>query len=316
MSETLDAPQAETSAPEIDAADDLAAAIGAAYDEHAGEPVEAAADEAPTRDERGRFARAGGEEAPAEPDTVEQEASPDVAQAKAEAAPEARPALPPEVARLQETLKRHEPLYAARGIAPEQAMDALFNAQRVLEERPYEAIQVLARQYGVDLSKFAAPPQQAAQNAQAQQPADPAYQALQQQLADLRAMITTQQQQAEQARVAQAQRVIDEFAADPKHTHFRQVEDIMTALISSGRAKGLEAAYEMACRADPDISKAIAKAETEAREKAAAEARRSAAAQAKAKAVSVRGSPVINGFAKVPDSIEETLAAAWDGRLN
>jgi hypothetical protein len=90
----------------------------------------------------------------------------------------------------------------------------------------------------------------------------------------------------------------------------------MAALISSGQAKGLEQAYEMACRAHPEISKAIAAAETEARERASAKERQRVAAEAKAKAVSVRGSPVINGFAKVPDSVEETLAAAWDGRLN
>jgi len=313
MSDTIDAPQAEASAPEIDAADDLAAAIGAAFDQHSSDTDTEAA---PTRDERGRFARAATDEAPepeADPEPAEQEAPTDGQQAQA--APETRPALPPEVDRLQQVLKRHEPLYAARGVQPEQALDALFNAQRVLEERPYEAIQVLARQYGVDLSRFA-PQQPAPQYEQAAQSADPAYQAAMARIDRLEQLLTSQQQQAVQSQTAQVQRTIDEFAADPKHTHFRAVEPIMAALISGGQAKGLEQAYEMACRAHPDISKAISAAEAEAREKAAAEARRAAAAQAKAKAVSVRGSPTVNGFAKAPDSIEAALNAAWDGRLN
>ena len=313
MSDTIDAPQAEASAPEIDAADDLAAAIGAAFDEHAG----SAEAESPTRDERGRFVAHGSDatgvdnhETPV--DEAQAETATDGQQAQA--APEARPALPPEVERLQQTLKRHEPLYAGRGIPAEQALDALFNAQRVLEERPYEAIQVLARQYGVDLSRLV--PQPAPQHEQASQSADPAYQAAMARIDRLEQLLTSQQQQAVQSQTAQVQRTIDEFAADPKHTHFRAVEPIMAALISGGQAKGLEQAYEMACRAHPDISKAISAAEAEAREKAAAEARRAAAAQAKAKAVSVRGSPTVNGFAKAPDSIEAALNAAWDGRLN
>ena len=313
MSDTIDAPQAEASAPGVDAADDLAAAIGAAFDEHAASPEA----ESPTRDERGRFVahenEATGVDAHETPvDDTQAETATDGQQAQA--APEARPALPPEVERLQQTLKRHEPLYAGRGIPAEQALDALFNAQRVLEERPYEAIQVLARQYGVDLSRLV--PQPAPQHEQASQPADPAYQAAMARIDRLEQLLTYQQQQAYQSQTAHAQRAIDDFAADPKHSHFRAAEPIMAALISSGQAKGLEQAYEMACRAHPEISKAIAAAETEARERASAKERQRVAAEAKAKAVSVRGSPVINGFAKVPDSVEETLAAAWDGRLN
>ena len=45
-------------------------------------------------------------------------------------------------------------LYEARGIPPADAVRALFNAQRALQERPYEAIQQLARDFGVDLTQF------------------------------------------------------------------------------------------------------------------------------------------------------------------
>lgn len=321
MSETLDAPQAEAPAPEpVAPEDDLRAAIGAAWDEVAGKSDDADEPEAraPERDERGRFVGANADadpEAPAEPVA---EDKPD--EVKAQAPEEARPALPPEVERLQQTLKRHEPLYAARGIGPDAAVDALFNAQRMLETRPEEAIQVLARQYGVDLAKFA--PQAPQQPAQAQTN-DPAVQAALDRLARLESQLTAQQQQAqqfqqqqEQAVTAQTQRMIDEFAADPKHAHFQTVEPLMAVLISSGQAKGLNEAYEMAVRAHPEVSKAIAQAEREAAEKAKLSERVKGAAQAKAKAVSVRGSPPINGTPRAPEDLRGLIEAAWDGRLN
>ena len=322
MSETFDAPQAETPAPEpVAPEDDLRAAIGAAWDEVAGKSDDADEPEAraPERDERGRFV---GANADAGSDAAEPEDKPDEQpQAETVKAPEeTRPALPPEVERLQQTLKRHEPLYAARGIGPDAAVDALFNAQRMLETRPEEAIQVLARQYGVDLAKFA--PQAPQQPAQAQTN-DPAVQAALDRLARLESQLTAQQQQAqqfqqqqEQAVTAQTQRMIDEFAADPKHAHFQTVEPLMAVLISSGQAKGLNEAYEMAVRAHPEVSKAIAQAEREAAEKAKLSERVKGAAQAKAKAVSVRGSPPINGTPRAPEDLRGLIEAAWDGRLN
>ena len=327
MSETLDAPQAEAPAPEpVAPEDDLRAAIGAAWDEVAGKSDDADEPEAraPERDERGRFVGANADadpEAPAEPVA---EDKPD--EVKAQAPEEARPALPPEVERLQQTLKRHEPLYAARGIAPDAAVEALFNAQRMLETRPEEAIQVLARQYHVDLAKLVPQAQQTQPppfQHQSPQTNDPAVQAALDRLARLESQLTAQQQQAqqfqqqqEQAVTAQTQRMIDEFAADPKHAHFQTVEPLMAVLISSGQAKGLNEAYEMAVRAHPEVSKAIAQAEREAAEKAKLSERVKGAAQAKAKAVSVRGSPPINGTPRAPEDLRGLIEAAWDGRLN
>jgi len=90
----------------------------------------------------------------------------------------------------------------------------------------------------------------------------------------------------------------------------------MAAFIEKGAAKDLEAAYEMACRAHPDVFRTIQQAEAAAKEKAQLEAQRNRAAQAKAKAVGVRGTPTVNGFAKPPDDLRGTLNAVWDGRVN
>jgi hypothetical protein len=162
----------------------------------------------------------------------------------------------------------------------------------------------------VDLARFA-PAQQ-----QAPQTNDPTLSAVLQKLQALEGTISTQQQQAEHAERARLDSSIAAFAADPKHSHFPTVRQAMGALMQAGIANDMATAYEMACRAHPDIYAKTTKAEAEAQAKAAASARAQAAAQAKAKAVSVRGSPSVNGFATVPDSLRDTIAAAWDGRLN
>lgn len=316
MSETIDAPQVD-SVPEQqapDPADDLRAAIGAAWDEVS--PSEET--EAQQRDERGRFTRAAGDE-PAEPEAPGQTEEPPADEVKAEAPEEARPALPPELAPVKAVLDEYKHLYAAKGVAPEAAVRALFDAEVALRTRPDEAFPALAQAFGFDIMKWAQarmpqPPTQ--QNAQAPQPADPAYQAVLAKVQQLESHLTAQQQRSQQAQAAQVERMVAEFAADPKHVHFASVEPMMAALIEKGQAKDLEAAYEMACRAHPDVFKTIQQAEAAAKEKAQIEAQRSRAAQAKAKVASVRGSPTVAGFAKPPDDLRGTLNAVWDGRLN
>jgi hypothetical protein len=302
VSETVETVAPESAAPEPSASDDLRAAISAAWDEVAAEPEaaepEAAAPEgeAAERDDKGRFVGKDGptEEAPAE------------AQAEAPAAP----AIPPELAPVKDVLDRHAPLYAARGITADQAVNALFEAQKMLETRPVESIQVLARQYGVDLAQFA--PQQAQQV-----PGDPNYAALVQKVQQLEGALNAREQATEQAAAAQINQTINQFAADPKHSHFPTVRTAMGALMQAGIANDLPTAYEMACRAHPQVHQAIQKAEQEARAKAEAASRSQAAAQAKAKAVSVRGSHVVSGGGNSANmSRRELLEAAYDGRLN
>lgn len=319
MSETLDAPQVDA-APEPqapDPADDLRAALGAAYDEVAGatEKVDEPAEpEAQQRDERGRFARAAGDD-PAEPEQPTEEAKPD--EVKAQAPEEARPALPPELAPVKQVLDDYKHLYAAKGVAPEAAVKALFDAEVALRSNPNEAFPALAQAFGFDIMKWAqqrmAPP---AQNEQTASSAAPAYQALLQEVQGLKSQLSAQQQRAQQAQASQVERLVSEFAADPKHAHFPAVEPMMAAFIEKGLAKDLESAYDMACRAHPDVSKAIAQAEASARDKASLEAQRRAAAEAKAKVASVRSTPTVNGFAKPPEDLRGTINAAWDGRLN
>jgi len=303
MSETLEAPAPDTEAPAPEPVDDLRAAIGAAFDEVAG-AGEPEAEEAPERerDERGRFARADGDEP--EPTEATTDGK--------EAAEEARAEVPPQPVKtpVDEVLEQYKPLYAARGIPVQQAVGMLFEAQKLLEERPVEAIAVLARQYGVDLTKFGAQPQQA------EQPTNDATQAALQRVQQLEQRIQAYEQQQEQSRRAEIEQSIAAFAADPKHSHFPTVRKAMGALMQAGEAKDMADAYDQACRANPTVWASIQKAEAEARTKSDVEAKQKAAEEARRRNVQRRGSSPVNGFAKAPESLRDTIEAAWDGRLN
>lgn len=322
MSETLDAAPTETQT-DTSPADDLRAAIGAAFDEHA--PTDNA------RDERGRFAAqerdtsaaadheaAPRDEQPApEPEapaieppatlsaddlsrwaTLPRDAQEWIAQREAKAAEAARTLEP-----VQNVLKQYEPLYAARGIPAPQALASLFEAQRMLETRPAEAIAVLARQYGVQFPQ-----------AEASTPSQPNDQisALLAEVQALKAEIAQGKQAAEYSVAQATEQTIREFAAKPEHRHFPAVRGFMGELMRAGWASDLASAYEMACRAHPEVSKILA-AEAE---KAANAEKAKRADEAKRKAVSVRGAPPMVGNGKVPDSLRGVLEAAFDGGLH
>ena len=238
MSETIDAPQVDAApeAPAPDPVDDLRAAIGAAFDEHSPTETE--------RDEQGRFVareRAASDVADHETPVDEPQAEEKPDEVKAEAAEEARPALPPELAPVAKVLEDYKPLYAAKGVPAEAAVKALFDAEVALRQNPEQAFPALAQAFGFDIMKWAqARMPQPAQNEQAPaMPADPAYQALLQKVSALESHLTAQQQRTQQAQAAQVERMVAEFASDPKHEHFSSVEPMMAALIEKGIAKDL-----------------------------------------------------------------------------
>ena len=321
MSETLEAPAPETT-PDASPADDLRAAIGAAFDEH--DPPET------DRDDKGRFANharaaspvvdheaasndtqtAPVAEAPAiEPPaslsaddlsrwaTLPREAQQIVAQEAAKAAETAR-ALEP----VQSVLKQYEPLYAARGIAAPQALASLFEAQRMLETRPAEAIAVLARQYGVPFPQAGGNPSQ---------PQDEIAQ-LVAHVRSLEAKIAEREQVAEQTLARETDSVIRAFAMKPENKHFPAVRHDMGERIKANPELSLEEAYDRACWADPAIRKQL----LADAEKASIADRAKRAAEAKGRAVSVRGAPPMVGNGAVPDSVGGVLRAAWDGALH
>ncbi len=144
-------------------------------------------------------------------------------------------------------------------ISDEQYIQALVRADEMLRgPQAREALQLLAQQYGIQpMQGQSGPPQQADPQMQAfQQLMAPLQQTVQQ----MQAQFQAQQQQTTQQAQSAIEQQIAQFANDPQHIYFSNVEEHMAKLISSGAAKGLDDAYEIACYANKEIRDLMAAA--------------------------------------------------------
>jgi hypothetical protein len=127
----------------------------------------------------------------------------------------------------------------------------LLAAHDYLRTQPQQALQWLAKNYGVDLKAVND------DTAIEDEYADPQMKAMQQQIAQLQGTIQNQQQQAQNMQKQEVQTLIDNFqtAKDEdgnlKHPHFEAVQNQMAALVGSGQAKDIAEAYDMAVFANP-----------------------------------------------------------------
>lgn len=186
----------------------------------------------------------------------------------------------------------------------------------------------IAQQYGADITPYVAgmqPQQQPAGDASGlnpqqlqgyvQQLVAPYEQRLQQ----YEQQVLTAQQQREQEQQSQLQAVITAFQSEtlpdgsPKHTYFDNVRTVMSGLLNSGAAQSLEQAYEMACRADPEVSAAIQSEQTrKAQATQLEEARRKAEDAKRASAANVRGQGGIGMADTSKLTLRDELASHFD----
>ena len=165
----------------------------------------------------------------------------------------------------------------------------LLAAHKYLREDPQQALKWLAKSYGADLTAVND------DTATEDEYADPQMKAMQQQIAQLQGTITNQQQQAQNMQKQEVQAMIDNFqtAKDAdgnlKHPHFDVVQNQMSGLISSGVAKDIESAYEMAVYANPETRAKVLdeKVKKETKQEVKAEAVQKAKKQQR---VNVKGS--------------------------
>jgi hypothetical protein len=210
---------------------------------------------------------------------------------------------------VEERLERHRPQLAIAGTSEAQFINNLIAAHEALISNPRVALQTIARQYGVDPQTVF----QLQQQVQQQTAPDP-ISALNQRIAQLEAAGHTQQQAAMAAQQEQVLAQINDFASARegealKHPHFNDVRGMMGTLIDGGQAKTLEQAYEMACRAHPDVSRRVAEAARLAEQRQA----QRIADEAKRKAVSISGSPPQPGSSAASEAdLRTMLMAAWD----
>ena len=118
-------------------------------------------------------------------------------------------------------------------------------------------------------------------------------------------------QQREQQEMQQTAAEIESFRSRPEAKHFDAVNGLMTSLLRDGHANTLEEAYNLAVRAHPEVSKAVAAEEQAAR--AAEEQKQREIARKQRAGGSVRG-----GFGGVHEvtgskgSVREDLVAAFE----
>tara|TARA_R100000479_G_scaffold128589_1_gene67178 strand:- start:378 stop:1463 length:1086 start_codon:yes stop_codon:yes gene_type:complete len=155
-----------------------------------------------------------------------------------------------------EILKPHMDDFSRAGMDEVGAVRQLLAAHDYLRKDPKQAIQWLAKNYGVDMSEVG-------MDTAEDEYADPQVKALQQQVAQLQGFLNQQQQTQMQSVQQDTQSMIDKFASakdadgNLKYPHFEEVRDRMGVLIQGNQAQDLESAYEMAIYADPKLRQSL-----------------------------------------------------------
>jgi hypothetical protein len=187
------------------------------------------------------------------------------------------------------------------GVAPEQAIGALFKADDLLRNSaPHEKAAYfaqLAKDYGVQLDEIKQPPQ-----------VDPAYQQLLNEVRSLKTSEFQREQQRQQAEQQSLNSTIAKFSEGKEH--FDAVREDMAALLQAGRAQDLEAAYDMAIWARPDLRSGLLQQQTQA-----AEERARASIQAKraqSASVSVKGSSPVSTHSANPNDLRAILESQFN----
>lgn len=179
---------------------------------------------------------------------------------------------------IRELLDQNLGIFDANGVSAEQGLDLLFSAQRMLDSDPMKGIAAIAQSYGIDL----------AQAFGAQGNGDPQMRSLQAQVSHLTNQLTQRdnqsrmsQERQNQARASEVQSQVQAWGQDKEHFARDDVRNMMGTLIQSGQATDLDAAYEAACHAIPEVRAAIAEKSKAEQEVKAQKARDAAIKDAK-----------------------------------
>ncbi len=227
--------------------------------------------------------------------------------------------------KITETIRPYEGLIRASGSTPEAAIAEVMRTNALLRTgTPQEKGQLLmraAKEFGADLSPFMGQQQAQQDGSQGFDPnairpmIDQLLQPHLQKFSQFESQFMTAQQQREQAEIQSVNASIDEFrqATDekgqPKHIYFDDVRGMMAAFLESGNAQTMDQAYEMACRAHPEVSTQVTAAQRAAEEaKRLVEAKQKANLASKANAVNATG----QGGVGIADTTKSTLRSSLE----
>lgn len=209
-----------------------------------------------------------------------------------------------------ERLNRYDEIIGPRlarwqmnGLDEFSGIQTLLAAQDVLDANPVAGLVQIARSYGVTPAHLAqafgltqanggspgaegqpAPTGAPDISAVLQQHLSP----LAQQVQTLQKQLQERDQRTEAEKLADAQREVETFRAQPEHMYFDNVRDDVAVLLQSGRAKSLKDAYDQACWMNPEVRQLLLDAQSRTAQQAQAaqeaEARRKAEEQARSRA--------------------------------
>lgn len=194
--------------------------------------------------------------------------------------------------------------WAMSGVSQELALSRLFELSDFASTDPRGFIKWFASQQGIDFGESTA--------SEDIGDVDPLLARTNEKVENLSRTITQWQQAQEAQQTAYLQSQLDAFRADPKHPHYDDVRHDMAALISGGRAKGLEDAYEMACYANPAIRSKILEEQKKQEEVARLTQAKEAAAKAKKSAGTQITTRATVRNAANEGTIEDILAKNFD----
>lgn len=209
--------------------------------------------------------------------------------------------------------------FARDGLDDAAAIRQVFALSDFARDNPVGFTQWFMQQRGISPDHLFGPQQQQ-QGEGLDFSDDPLYQhinptiaQLQQQIQTLNDQITNRQQQERQTAQERVHSEIEAFgtATDdkgrPVHPYFNQVRSLMGTFIGSGEAPDLESAYDMACRAKPDVRAKIEAAERARADREAQADRRKKAEAASRAGKSISGSPGDRAAPEMTGDIREDM---------
>jgi hypothetical protein len=184
-----------------------------------------------------------------------------------------------------------------------EGLKQFFELDRFSRNDPQGFIRWFADVQGIDLGGLVGQPTQAS----AQQAPRESNVEYERRIRTLEATFEKQRKEAEDREIAEANKAIEAFRANPENAHFDLLRDDMAKLLSSGIANSIESAYEKAIWAREDLrAEKIAKQQSSAVEKSRKEAEERAKAAKKASAPNLQSRGVRQAV-KQTGSLEDDL---------
>lgn len=204
-------------------------------------------------------------------------------------------------------LRPYAEMAQSQGITLKGALDRYLGIENLLRQDVFKGLEQIASNYGLNrqqLAMYFAPEAMGIQTPDGkpgqldpsllQQHLNP----LAQELQGLKALLSQQQQEQHNTAARAINTAIERFVADPAHRYYANVEDTMAQLIESGMVPrtgdftaDLQAAYDTACRLNPEIAELQLNERLAKQEDSKRAAEKEAAEKAKQASRSLTSSP-------------------------